>query len=198
MGLKLEYKEGQTPLSEEDRRGLLIPSITTQRELNELEQKNISNAIKWTIVRKVSLDKLLTETYLMQLHKRMFGEVWKWAGELRTKETNIGIEPHRIPLELRKLLEDTRYWIEHKVYKPVGIAIRFKHSLVSIHCFPNGNGRHSRLMADLIMEQVYNKRYFSWGGSNLVKANVLRKKYIAALRKADNGDFKDLMKFAES
>lgn len=198
MGLKLEYKDGQTPLTEESKRGLLIDTITTQGELDQFEQKNISKAIQWTIGKNISIDKLLSVEYLILLHKKMYGEVWKWAGDFRTSETNIGVPAHTIGIELRQLLDDAKYWVDNSVYKPQELALRFKHRLVSIHCFPNGNGRHSRLMADLIMEKIYKGDNFSWGGSNLVKADELRKQYISALKKADNGNLEDLKTFAES
>lgn len=198
MGLKLEYKDGQTPLSEDDKNGLLIDTITTQGELDEFEQKNVIKGIEWTYGKNISIEKLLSEEYLVQLHKKMYGEVWKWAGNLRRTETNIGVQPHMIGIELRQLLDDVKYWTENKVYRPIEIALRFKHRLVSIHCFPNGNGRHSRLMADLIMEKLYNESFFNWGGSGLVKADELRNRYISALREADNGNLEDLIGFAQS
>jgi len=198
MGLKLEYKDGQTPLSEEDKRGFLISTITTQGELDEFEQQNINKAIQWTMGKKISTEKLLSEDYLIRLHKKMYSEVWKWAGDFRTNETNIGVPAYAIGIELKKLLDDVNYWFENKVYEPHELALRFKHKLVSIHCFPNGNGRHSRLMADLIMEKLYEKTYFSWGGNNLVKEGELRKLYISALKQADNGNLEDLKVFAQS
>jgi len=198
MGLKIEYKDGQTPLSEEARKGLLINTITTQGELDEFEQQNIGEAVSWTMGKKISAEKLFSEEYLRLLHKKMYGEVWKWAGQFRTSETNIGVAPHTIGIELRKLLDDAKHWYENQSYKPHELALRFKHKLVSIHCFPNGNGRHSRLMADLIMEKSFNARYFEWGGSSLVKADELRKQYIAALKEADNGNIDKLILFALS
>ncbi len=197
MGLKLVYKDGQTPLTDEDKKGILIDTITTQGELDEFEQNNIAKAILWTIGKNVSMERLLTEEYLVQLHKKMFGEIWKWAGDYRTTETNIGVPSYMVGIELKKLLDDAKYRFENEVYEPIELAIRFKHSLVSIHCFPNGNGRHSRLMADLIMEKLYDAKYFSWGGSNLTKADELRKQYISALKQADNGNMKDLISFAQ-
>ncbi len=198
MGLKIEYKVGQTPLSEADKRGLLINTITTQGELDEFEQKNISKAIQWTLGKNLSKEKILSEEYLIKLHEKMFSEVWGWAGKFRTVETNIGVSPHTIGIQLRQLLDDVKYWIDKKIYPPIEIAIRFKHKLVSIHCFPNGNGRHSRLMADLIMEKVYDGRYFSWGGNDLAKAGEIRMKYIAALKQADQNKIEKLVEFARS
>ena len=198
MGLKLEYKDGQTPLAEESKRGLLIDTITTQGELDEFEQKNITKAIQWTIGKNISSKKLISEEYLIQLHKKMYGEVWRWAGDFRSSETNIGVPAHTIGRELRQLLDDAKYWVDNKVYQPQELALRFKHKLVSIHCFPNGNGRHSRLMADLIREKIYDGDYFSWGGSKLIKADKLRKQYIASLKQADKGNIEDLIIFAQS
>ena len=198
MGLELEYKDGQTPLDEEEKEGLKIKSITTQGELDEFEQFNIEKAVEWSIHTKFKTEKILTEKFIKNLHKRMYGDVWKWAGEFRKTEKNIGIPWTQIGIELKNLLDDTKYWIENKTFSPEEIAIRFKHRIVSIHCFPNGNGRHSRMMADIIMESIFGKEIFSWHQSNMVKANETRKEYINALRKADNGNIAPLIKFAEN
>ena len=198
MGLELKYEEGQTPLDEEEKEGLKIKSITTQRELDEFEQLNIEKAVEWTIHAKLKPEKILTEKFVKDLHKRMYGEVWKWAGEFRKSKKNIGISWPRIEIELKNLLEDTKYWIENNTYSPNEIAIRFKHRIVSIHCFPNGNGRHSRMMADIIMESIFGGDLFTWHQSNMVKANETRRDYINALREADNGNMKPLIEFAKN
>ncbi|WP_186754201.1 mobile mystery protein B [Echinicola salinicaeni] len=198
MGLEFEYKNGQTPLDEEEKEGLKIKSITTQGELDEFEQLNIEKAVEWTIHTKLKPENILTEKFIKNLHKRMYGEVWKWAGKFRQTEKNIGVPWIQIGIELKNLLDDTKYWIENKTYSPEEIAIRFKHRIVSIHCFPNGNGRHSRMMADIIIESIFDKEIFSWHQSNMVKANEIRKEYIDALKKADNGKIEPLIKFAKN
>ena len=198
MGLELKYEEGQTPLDEEEKEGLKIKSITTQRELDEFEQLNIEKAVEWAIHTKLKPEKILTEKFVKDLHKRMYGDVWKWAGEFRKSKKNIGISWIRIGIELKNLMDDTKYWIENNTYSPDEIAIRFKHRLVSIHCFPNGNGRHSRMMADIIMESIFDEDLFTWHQSKMVKANETRKEYINALRKADNGNVKPLIEFAKN
>ncbi|MGB5417435.1 mobile mystery protein B [Algibacter sp.] len=198
MGLEFDYKDGQTPLDEEEKEGLKIKSITTQGELDEFEQLNIEKAVEWTIHTKFKLEKILTEKFVRDLHKRMYGDVWKWAGDFRKTEKNIGIPWTQIGIELKNLLDDTKYWIENKTFPPEEIAIRFKHRIVSIHCFPNGNGRHSRMMADIIMESIFENEIFSWHQSNMVKANETRNQYIKALREADKGNFKQLIEFAKN
>ena len=198
MGLEFDYEDGQTPLDEEEKEGLKIKSITTQGELDEFEQLNIEKAVEWTIHTKFKLEKILMEKFVKDLHKRMYGDVWKWAGEFRKTEKNIGIPWTQIGIELKNLLDDTKYWIENKTFSPEEIAIRFKHRIVSIHCFPNGNGRHSRMMADIIMESIFGNEIFSWHQSNMVKANETRNQYIKALREADKGNFKQLIEFAKN
>jgi Fic-DOC domain mobile mystery protein B len=198
MGLEIIYANGQTPLSEEELDGLLIPSITTREELDEFEQLNIEKAIQWTFGKKINAEKLFTEKFIKDLHKRMYGEVWKWAGSFRNSEKNLGIKSYLIPLQLKQLLDDVIYWYQNNTFPPVELAIRFKHQLVSIHCFPNGNGRHSRLMADLILEKLYMQPFLSWGSSNLVKADDKRKNYIRAIKMADNHDLHPLIDFAKS
>ena len=128
----------------------------------------------------------------------MFGNVWAWAGKFRKTNKNIGVEWVNIPIELKALLDDALFWVEHKTYPPDEIAIRLKHRLVNIHCFPNGNGRHSRMMADIIIESIFKKEFFSWHSSNMVKPDETRKKYIAAIRAADAGDIKPLLKFSRN
>lgn len=198
MGLEFDYKDGQTPLDENEKEGLKIKSITTQGELDEFEQLNIEKAVEWTIHAKLKQEKILTEKFIKDLHKRMYSDVWKWAGEFRRTEKNIGIPWTQIGMELKILLDDSKFWIENKTFPPEEIAIRFKHRIVSIHCFPNGNGRHSRMIADIIMESIFEQEIFSWHQSNMVRANETRKKYISSLRDADNGNFKPLIQFAKN
>lgn len=198
MGLKIDYLDGQTPLDDDDIEGLKIKSITNRHELDEFEQLNIEKAIQWTFGKKWSTEQILSEKFIRDLHKKMYGEVWKWAGEFRKSEKNIGIKSYLIPVELKQLLDDTMFWIQNETYLPIEIAIRFKHRLVSIHCFNNGNGRHSRLMADLIMEKIYQQKFLSWGSKNLVKASDARVQYISAVKKADDFDIHPLITFAQS
>ncbi len=196
MGLELQYTEGQTPLDEEEKDGLKIKSITTQRELDEFEQLNIEKAVEWTIHAKFKPEKILSDKFIKDLHTKMYGDVWKWAGKFRKTDKNIGIKWTQIEVELKNLLDDTTYWIENNSFPPEEIAIRFKHRIVSIHCFPNGNGRHSRMMADIIMESIFRGKIFTWNQSNMVKADNIRKKYIVALKQADNGNINPLIEFA--
>ena len=198
MGLEINYLNGQTPLSEEELEGLKISSITTREELDEFEQLNIEKAIQWTIGKKCHSKELFSEKFMKDLHKRMYGEVWKWAGTFRTSEKNLGIKSYLIPVQLKQLLDDVTFWYENNVFTPEELAVRFKHQLVSIHCFANGNGRHSRLMADLIMEKLYQQPFLTWGGSSLVKSNEKRKAYIKAIQMADRHDLEQLIIFAKS
>jgi Fic-DOC domain mobile mystery protein B len=196
MGIEWKYTDGQTPISEEEKEGLINQMVTLQSELDELEQYNIEKALQWTIRLKVSKEVLLSESFIKNLHQKMYGEVWKWAGKFRKSEKNIGVKWAQISIELRNLLDDTLFWIENKSFEPEEIAIRFKHRLVSIHCFPNGNGRHSRLMADLLMEKMYKKDPFPWHFTNLTDVGNVRKKYISALKEADKGNLQSLIDFA--
>ena len=200
MGLNLDHIPEQTPIDEEEKEGLKIASISTNGELDEFEQQNIEQAILWTLGKKINSEELLSEGFVKGLHKRMFGGVWTWAGKFRNTEKGIGIESWKIPTELRILLDDVKFWIENDSFPEDEIAIMLKHRIVSIHCFPNGNGRHSRLMADLIAEKIFLRAVFSWGqgNANLSKASDLRTEYLKALRKADLGEFSDLIKFARS
>jgi Fic-DOC domain mobile mystery protein B len=198
MGLDLEYIDGQTPLDENEIQGLKIPSITTKGELDEMEQNNIEEAQLWLLGRKLNYNQILTPEFITNLHKRMYGNVWNWAGEFRKTDKNLGIPFYQITTGLKQLLDDTKFWIENKTYDSDEIAIRFKHRIVSIHCFANGNGRHSRIMADIIIEKVFKNKIFSWGMSDLSKENDIRANYLKAIKLADRHDYTELMKFARS
>jgi Fic-DOC domain mobile mystery protein B len=198
MGLDLNYIDGQTPLDEEEKEGLLISTIATREELDEFEQQNIEEAIRWTLGKKFKPEKLLTEAFIKDIHKRMYKDVWKWAGAFRKTNKNIGVDRWRVAIELKNLLEDAKFWIENNTYSPDEIAIRFKHRIVSVHCFSNGNGRHSRLLADIIVEKLFHGVVFTWGAENLSKESENRRGYLNSLKLADKGDYTELLLFARS
>lgn len=197
MGLDFDFVDGQTPLDEEEIEGLLIPTITTRGELDEFEQLNIEKAIQWTMARRFRKDQMLTEEFVKLVHKKMYAEVWAWAGEFRERNKNIGVDRYQVPVELRSLLDDCKYWIEHGAYPADETAVRFKHRIVQIHCFSNGNGRHSRMMADLIAEKIFNRQAFTWGAnSDLIKHGSARAEYISAIKAADANNLIPLIEFA--
>lgn len=195
--MKLYDAPGATPLDDEAMRGL-IPNLTTQGELNEFEAKNIADAIIWASnSRKLKKD-IISVSGLILLHKKMFEQTWTWAGQFRTRETNIGVTPHRIQTDLGILLGNVQFWMGNKTYELDEIAIRFHHRLVWIHPFSNGNGRFSRLATDLLLEFNHQEK-FKWGRQDLAQANQDRELYLKALRLADNSDdFSELLKFAKN
>jgi Fic-DOC domain mobile mystery protein B len=196
MGLVLDYTDGQTPLEEDEKEGLLIKTISTRSELDEFEQQNIEKAVLWTIKRKFKTVDILTEPFVRELHRKMYADVWKWAGEFRKTNKNIGIDKLEIGVELRKLLDDCIFWVQKESFDGDEIAVRFKHRIVSIHCFANGNGRHSRLMADIISEHIFKKQAFSWGAASLTKQSDARSEYLKAVKAADKGNYQPLLAFA--
>jgi Fic-DOC domain mobile mystery protein B len=198
MGLNLEYINGQTPLDENEKEGLLIPTIATREELDEFEQQNIEEALQWVLGRSLKAEMILTEKFICNLHKRMYGDIWAWAGKLRKTDKNLGIDKWQIPVALKTICDDTLFWINNETYSPDEIAIRFKHRIVSIHCFSNGNGRHSRLMADVIIDKVYKLPLFTWGAGDLAHVGGARSAYLNAVKTADNENFQQLLKFARS
>ncbi len=198
MGLELQYFEGQTPINEDEKEGLLIKTISTRGELDEFEQQNIENAVEWTLNGQFKFEKILQESFILDVHKRMFGNVWKWAGKYRTSNKNLGVDKYQIPFELRNLLDDCKYWIEHNTYEPDELVIRFKHRLVSIHPFANGNGRHSRLCADILISRGLEKPIFTWGRANLTKKGEARKIYLQALHLADLENYLPLIEFSRA
>jgi len=190
-----ETDDGNTPLDEDESEGLIPTHITTQGALNEWEQANILEAEQWAFARKRS--DYLSMEFIFELHERMFANTWKWAGESRKTGKNIGVAVSEIRPELLKLLRDAEYWIEHKTYDPDELAARFHHRLVHIHVFPNGNGRHARLMADVILFN-HGRSRFSWGNADLYKKGDARDRYLAALREADRSNAKPLLDFVRT
>ena len=198
MGLNLNYHDGQTPIDADELTHLKISTITLQSELDEFEQQNLEKAIEWSTKSKIKLDTILTEKFVKAVHERMFGDVWSWAGSFRESNKNIGVDKFEIATSIRVLLDDCTYWIEHNTFSHDEIAVRFKHRLVSIHPFPNGNGRHSRLMADILATRAFGLPIFTWGARMLVQEGKVRTEYIQALKKADKGEYGDLIAFARS
>lgn len=199
MGLELDYIEGQTPIDEDEKMDLKIRSISLKSELDEWEQLNIEEAIKWSLKIKKNIDEIISEDFVRDLHQRMYGNVWKWAGNFRKTNKNIGVDKFMIGIELRKLCDDFKYWHYNDVFSVDERVIRFKHRIVSIHCFPNGNGRHSRLIADIIVNRLYGMSVFTWGHTgDLTNNSEVRHKYLLSLKEADKGNFEPLIAFARS
>ncbi|MHB8363437.1 MAG: mobile mystery protein B [Vulcanimicrobiaceae bacterium] len=186
--------DANTPFTAEEREALIPSYITLRHELNEAEQINIGAAQRWADSRRRDI---LDRAFLSELHQRMFGDVWRWAGQYRKTPRNIGAEAHRIITEVQLAIDDARYWVEQDTYPPDEIAVRFSHRLVYIHPFPNGNGRLSRLVGDLLARKL-GQQPFTWGRANLVNAGETRARYVEALQAADAHDIGPLLLFARS
>jgi len=191
-----DYPEGATPLDVDEAQGLLFSHVTRRGELDRFEQENISEAEEWAFRRKPK--DILTVGFIKRVHKRMFGNVWRWAGEKRNSGKNIGVAVWQIDTGLQNLCADCAAWIEYGSYPPDEIAARFHHRLTAIHPFPNGNGRHARLMTDIVLVHLLGQPRFTWGSDNLVSAGDCRQQYINALRAADRHDFSLLLAFVRS
>ncbi len=194
--MNFEYPIGATPLDPEEADGLKLKHITTRSELDRWEQENIQDSIAW--LRRRRKGDILNEDFICLLHQKMYGKIWKWAGTFRQSNKNIGVDRYLIAVELRQLLDNVSYWIAHETYSSDEIAYRFHHKLVWIHLFPNGNGRHSRLIADVLLMELLNQKPFTWGNGNLTDATLTRQRYISALRKADHNDYAELAAFVRS
>lgn len=193
----MDYPDGATPLNTDEMEGLKYPHIETRVELDQLEQQNIQEGYNW-LKRQRKFKDFISEAFVIELHIQLFGSVWSWAGSFRNSDKNIGIDHLYIGVELRNLLEDARYWLEHGTYNNEEFAARFHHRLVKIHPFPNGNGRHARIMTDVILEKVLGISPVNWGASGLDKDGEHRQRYIQALRAADNNDYQSLIEFVSS
>lgn len=192
MALDFDYPQGATPLDPDEVAGLIPQHITTQNDLNEWEATNILKARQWLYaqVRRG----VLSEDFVIDLHRRMFGATWQWAGKFRRTDKNIGCDWLQINIKLHDLLADTKYWLKHDIYAIDEIAARFHHRLVAIHCFPNGNGRHARMMADAFLREQ-GIQPFAWGYRDLTKKTDIRELYLMALREADRGNISKLLEF---
>lgn len=191
-----QYPPGASPLDPDEAAGLIPGHISTHGQLNEWEQANVLEGQRWALSRRNRADPL-TEDFIRKLHTKMFGKTWTWAGTFRTTEKNIGVDPLHIGLKLRQLLDDARYWLDHRTYPIDDATVRFHHRLVSIHPFPNGNGRHARMMADVISVR-HGGTPFTWGGASLVESGRARERYLAALSCANQNDLAALLAFARS
>lgn len=194
--MTFDYPEGATPIDPDEAEGLKLTHITTRAELDRWEQDNIVDALEW--LDRTRPKNILNQAFMLKLHERMFGNIWKWAGKLRRSDKNIGGPWWRIQEDLTNVCKDVSVWIDEQTYTPDEVAARFHHRLVFVHLFPNGNGRHARLMADLLLENVLNQEQFTWGGENLAKAGACRKRYIASLHAADGGDYAPLLGFVRA
>lgn len=189
---------GNTPL-DADELAQLIPSLATKGELDEWERRNILEAYEWALnPRRIAGSDPLAENYLRELHERMFNRTWKWAGTYRNTEKNIGVLVHEIRNRIPALLGNVQYWIDHQTFPEDEIAIRFHYELVGvIHPFPNGNGRHARLHADIIAVKL-GRPEFTWGRNSIVGAGLTREAYLNALHAADGGNIQPLLHFART
>ena len=193
----IEYPEGATPLDTDELTGLKYPHVETRAELDQLEQQNIQQGYNWLDRQRKHKD-FLTEYFILDLHKQLFGSVWTWAGSFRHTNKNIGVDHSNIGVELRKLLDDAKYWVEHATYSREEFAARFHHRLVQIHPFPNGNGRHGRIMTDVILEKLMNMAPIVWDTNALNDDGEHRQKYIDALHAADKNDYQALINFVST
>lgn len=197
MSDPLQEPEDATALDPALRGDLIQTWITTRADLNEAEQENIVEGAAWARRRRRGVDAMLNDDFAKDLHGQMFGEVWKWAGRYRQNELNIGIAPHLVSAEMATLFDNVRFWIENSTYPSDEIAARLHHRLTQIHGFPNGNGRHARMMADLLVEKLGGKP-FTWGSGSIQDTGTLRATYVKALQAADNHDLAPLMAFIRS
>lgn len=189
--------EHATPLTFEEEQQLIPAYVTTRDQLNVLEQAAYLQGVRALGRRRLTAARILTEAWLLSAHKILFGDIWKWAGKIRTSERSIGVAHWEIRARLRVLLDDVGIWLQYGTYPPDEIAVRFHHRLVLIHCFVNGNGRHARLVADLLVERL-GRPPFTWGSGSIVGAGEVRRRYISALKAADDGEYELLIEFARS
>lgn len=159
MAFEPDY--GETLLTEEERDALtaeareILDEPIRKDDLYDLEQL-IQDEVADDLVAEIvdgalTISELLTDHFVRELHRRLYGPVWEWGGRQRSRESNIGIAPQRIAVELRHSLDDLRYQWEHATgVTPRYLGIAAHAALVHIHPFVDGNGRLTRLLADLL------------------------------------------------
>ena len=194
--IRINSNAGETPLDPNEINGLLLPHISTREELDRWEMENILEALEW--LEKNSPKAILNAGFIKELHRRMFCNIWKWAGKFRQSDKTIGEAWYQIPMLIDNLFKDTKYWIIQKKNTNDEIAVYFHHRLVLIHPFTNGNGRHARLMTDLLLENILKAERFTWGSKIDINNKDARKIYIDSLREADNLNFGPLLEFVRS
>lgn len=190
--------DGTTPIDEDDLADLIPAFVATRGDLNVVEFDNITKAMPWALdqARKGGPKVVLDYAFLFTLHRRMFEDVWKWAGTHRHRVTNIGVEPSQIPMQTKQTLDDAMFWHDNDVYDIDERAVRIHRRLVAVHPFPNGNGRCTRLLADLYLTAI-GQPIFSWGaGGTIDEDGDVRSSYLDALRAADADDYAALVVFA--
>ncbi len=187
----VKVPSGATPI--EDISGLIPKNITTKKELDEVEFANINKAMPKYFLGKITEKKApFTLSWLYQVHRGMYGEVWEWAGVRRNTDLNLGTPPHQIDVSLQQLLDNFKYWETSQTMEPVEIAVRLHHGLVKIHPFKNGNGRWARFIANIYLRKT-GLPLPHWPEEDLREDSKFRKEYIEALQKADRGDLQNLI-----
>jgi len=197
--LPTDKREGATALGPDDMEGLRLSYISTRAQLDAAEFDNIASAAEWAqrCARKGPAE-VLSVNFLLDLHQRMFGQVWDWAGKWRRRDTNIGVDWIRIPQDVANALADALHWHELSTFTRDEIAVRVHHRLAQIHPFPNGNGRSARYVADLYLMST-GSAPFTWGRDTPGTPSEIRADYIGILQSTDiTGDYTSMMDFARS
>lgn len=192
--------DGATPLDEEDLVELIPEFVATRGDLNLVEFENIAKAMPWALdqARREGPARVLSCSFVFELHKRMFEDVWRWAGSQRRRFTNIGVEPAQIVIQTKQATDDARWWHENSAFEIDERAARIHWRLVAIHPFVHGNGRCTRLVTDLYLTSI-GERAFSWGaGGRLGEGGDARRQYFESLHAADKDDYAPLVRFARS
>jgi len=185
-----ETISGATPI--EDVSSLIPTHITSRQELNEWETANILEAAKKYLLRRKKIE--LDLVFIKEVHREMFDKTWRWAGKFRQSNLNIGVDWHKVPEELKKLVDDIKFWQKQNSFSLFEQGVRLHHRLVFIHPFINGNGRQARLVADVFLFS-HEAKMPIWPSRELLEETDIRQRYLDALKAADKGDYKPLEEF---
>ena len=189
--------DGATPLDDVSGLKLSKKNVYTLQEMYIKEAENIANAtIKYLSATPSKKEAPFSYVWLLKLHDEMFADVWEWAGKLRQCELSIGVKAYLVSTELKKLVDDIEFWNKNRTFDNIETATRIHHRAVQIHPFQNGNGRWSRMLANIYLRQN-GLMPVRWQEDLLAKENPNREQYIKALKEADNGDYRALIKMHE-
>jgi Fic-DOC domain mobile mystery protein B len=181
---------GDTPI--DDFSELLVKGIKTKRELAVVEAENIREAVvKYLAKRPTKRMARFDVTWLLQLHREMLGHVWAWAGKVRPGTVNIGVPQAQIEPGLHSLASDLASWTGFG-HDLLSQSTWLHHRAVQIHPFKNGNGRWSRLLANIWLK--LNRHPLTvWPEQKIGSVSIVRGEYIKAVQAADAGDYEPLL-----
>ena len=188
--MPLEPGYGETPIPG-DELAALVPHVIdtlaapiTRADIYDLESAVLQDVTETQLAAaldgSLTLDDLLNDYFLRDLHTQLYGDIWMWAGRWRQYEVNIGVAPEHIAVELRSAMGNIGYrWERAADWTPRELGVAVHAEAVRVHPFTDGNGRTTRLLADLVFIAAQDpaELQYDW--------NIDKRGYIEHLREFD-------------